>query len=692
MAGPDDLDQAAFDLLNQLETVGSGFGSTQEVQVLALIDYDRANWSRTSRAQVDGVNDGDAAVYCVRKDLLTETSNRSVVLPAGRIFNRADNEVDMSAPATLAGFIDWGLAHFPAARSALVLWGDPQGYGWKADPARALGPGQDTRKSGAADFDADAGAFTIAELADTIAAGLPRTTDPAPAAIPLDLLVLDMGQMANLDVAYQFLDVANNLVAWETPVDRTTAAYADLYRGLLNGLRCGSDGVKWTCDGVRNATGAAVATQFVSQYPPTPGQTLVALALNNTTGAGTRHAHQAGRVRVRLGGQPHARHGRPGRPGHAGRQCPSPVGAAVRAQAATMADRTFIDLLDFARRLTGIAALDAISTPADAIVAALSTPGNGPVREARSSGNADLGGISLFFPATQRRSGDVQRRRHERLRLGQSAAVASALRRRRRHRRGHGGGRGGHGGQRGRGRRGAAGLRAAETMGRIPATLLRARGRGLCPRRGRHVRPFAGPAHGRDGHAGRRRVQRQRRRDAALLLGPGPGPRQCRAVAGLRQQHARWTNRAPRTATATAWTGSTMTPMPRASPPRGRARKRARPSSSACWSTTTTIWRTPICSGAAASLECGHGPGDALLCGGAPVPRRRRSPAQRGACGLPVGHRRQPGHGGHGGGPARESAAAGFGPVPQQHRGRGGQRRLHHGHPHAGVDRSPAPG
>ncbi|MCB0161742.1 MAG: hypothetical protein KDD83_26575, partial [Caldilineaceae bacterium] len=50
MAGPDDLDQAAFDLLNQLETVGSGFGSTQEVQVLALIDYDRMNWSRTSRA------------------------------------------------------------------------------------------------------------------------------------------------------------------------------------------------------------------------------------------------------------------------------------------------------------------------------------------------------------------------------------------------------------------------------------------------------------------------------------------------------------------------------------------------------------------------------------------------------------------------------------------------------------------
>ncbi|MEZ4715378.1 MAG: clostripain-related cysteine peptidase [Caldilineaceae bacterium] len=537
MAGPDDLDQAAFDLLNQLETVGSGFGSTQEVQVLALIDYDRANWSRTSRAQVDGVNDGDAAVYCVRKDLLTETSNRSVVLPAGRIFNRADNEVDMSAPATLAGFIDWGLAHFPAARSALVLWGDPQGYGWKADPARALGPGQDTRKSGAADFDADAGAFTIAELADTIAAGLPRTTDPDPAPVPLDLLVLDMGQMANLDVAYQFLDVANNLVAWETPVDRTTAAYADLYRGLLNGLRCGSDGVQWTCDGVRNATGAAVATQFVSQFAPTPGQTLVALALNNTTDAGTcgtltKLAACVSDLAANL---------------MRGMDDPGDLAtpddnaqvllAQQYAQAATMADRTFIDLLDFARRLTGIAALDAISTPADAIVAALSTPGNGPVR-AQQRQRGSRGHFALLPGHATCRSGDVQRRRHERLRLGQSAAVASALRRQRRHRRGHGGGRGGHGGQRGRGRRGAAGLRAAETMGRIPATLLRARGRGLCPRRGRHVRPFAGPAHGRDGHAGRRRVQRQRRRDAALLLGPGPGPRQCRAVAGLRQQHA----------------------------------------------------------------------------------------------------------------------------------------------------------
>ncbi|MCB0073068.1 MAG: hypothetical protein KDE20_16470, partial [Caldilineaceae bacterium] len=292
-------------------------------------------------------------------------------------------------------------AHFPAARSALVLWGDPQGYGWKADPTRALGPGQDTRKSGAAALDADAGAFTIADLADTIAAGLPQSTDPEPAPIPLDLLVLDMGQMANLDVAYQFLDVANNLVAWETPVDRSTAAYADLYRGLLNGLRCGSDGVKWTCDGVRNATGAAVAGEFVSQLAPTPGQTLVALALNNTTDAGTCGTLTKLAACVSdLAANLMRGMDDPGDLATPDDNAQVLLAQQVRAQAATMADRTFIDLLDFARRLTGIAALDAISTPADAIVAALSTPGNGPVR-ARSSDNAELGGISLFFPATQ---------------------------------------------------------------------------------------------------------------------------------------------------------------------------------------------------------------------------------------------------------------------------------------------------
>jgi hypothetical protein len=106
LAGDNNLDEFGRHDLEELKVVGS----SREVQVVA---------------QFDRMGDGVTRRYHLSADR-SLTADTVAELP----------EVNTGDPADLLAFIRWGLAEFPAERTALILWN--HGSGWKDDDIYAL--------------------------------------------------------------------------------------------------------------------------------------------------------------------------------------------------------------------------------------------------------------------------------------------------------------------------------------------------------------------------------------------------------------------------------------------------------------------------------------------------------------------------------------------------------------------------
>jgi len=115
--GDNAQESAAIAALNEME---KGLHSA-DVNFLVQLDrhpsYDTSNgnWTTCRRYYVQG-DGGDANI------------NSTLLADLG--------EVNMGAAATLADFITWGVANYPADKYALILWGDP-GEGWRSPHGKA---------------------------------------------------------------------------------------------------------------------------------------------------------------------------------------------------------------------------------------------------------------------------------------------------------------------------------------------------------------------------------------------------------------------------------------------------------------------------------------------------------------------------------------------------------------------------
>jgi len=109
------LEAAGIDDFNEMEQVGSTDDVNIVVQMDRISGYDTSNgdWTTCRRYYVD--QDSDPAVI-----------NSTMVEDLG--------EVNMGDGQTLRQFIEWGVANYPAAQYAIVLWN--HGGGWKTLEAR----------------------------------------------------------------------------------------------------------------------------------------------------------------------------------------------------------------------------------------------------------------------------------------------------------------------------------------------------------------------------------------------------------------------------------------------------------------------------------------------------------------------------------------------------------------------------
>ena len=129
MAADNNLEDAAIDDFNELESVGSSDDVNLVVQIDRSSSYDKTNgdWSETRR-------------YFIEPDTDISTINSPVTENLG--------EVDMSDPTILRDFLLWGVENYPADKYFVVLW--DHGLGWSGGVCNDQGrymPIADVRES-----------------------------------------------------------------------------------------------------------------------------------------------------------------------------------------------------------------------------------------------------------------------------------------------------------------------------------------------------------------------------------------------------------------------------------------------------------------------------------------------------------------------------------------------------------------
>jgi len=249
LEGDDDLDQLLFEALNDMEEVGSGEEDMKHFQLLALVDYDERAYDGKDGPPPDNEPDhrGDAVLYCVRKDHQDDKTQYSVVKqPAdlltltnpGQRDQKAD--VNMGDPETVKKFAEWAVDYFPAKHYALIMWGDGRGYGWKANPDKALGAGNDTKRAPDDDDDANMDALTMQELRDAlmevkgkINAGS-QYRDGTGVEGTIDLVGFDMGHMGLLEVGHQIQESTEIMVASEERIHDKGWPYKEILDALTD--------------------------------------------------------------------------------------------------------------------------------------------------------------------------------------------------------------------------------------------------------------------------------------------------------------------------------------------------------------------------------------------------------------------------------------------------------------------------
>ncbi len=173
MNGDNNLEDAAFDDLNEMERVGS----SDDVNIVVQADY-YDSLANTYR-------------YYITQDSNTQTVSSSAVSTL--------SEQDMSDPDVLKDFITWAVTYYPAEHYVLVLWN--HGAGWKGEEQGDQHP----LFRGISSDDTSESIMSITQLRSAL-------TD---AAVTFDIIGFDACLMGMLEVAYEVKDNAAYMVGSE---------------------------------------------------------------------------------------------------------------------------------------------------------------------------------------------------------------------------------------------------------------------------------------------------------------------------------------------------------------------------------------------------------------------------------------------------------------------------------------------
>jgi|GEM_PF-2583846 len=215
--GDNDLEREAIDDFLEMATVGSSATVNILVQFDRIPGYDAryGDWSGTLR-------------FRVTRGMTPEPQHALLDL----------GEVNMGDPKTLADFVSWGMATFPARRTALILWN--HGDGWRAASSVKGG-----RKAICWDDTGGRDALDIVELRNVLAAITQE------GATPLDLLAFDACLMAMIEVDAQIAPFVQVRVGSEDTEPGTGYPYDTILRDLVQHP-------DWN--------GAALGTMIVERY------------------------------------------------------------------------------------------------------------------------------------------------------------------------------------------------------------------------------------------------------------------------------------------------------------------------------------------------------------------------------------------------------------------------------------------
>ena len=265
--GDNNLERYAIDDFLEMATVGSDANINIVVQFDRIPGYDRryGDWTDTRR------------FYITRG--MTPDPENALADPSSGASGGTLGEANMGDPQTLIDFVQWGMAAYPARRTALVLWN--HGDGWRT--ANAI---LQERKAICWDS-TDGDALDLLELRqalDVITLGGTR---------PIDLLAFDACLMAMIEVDAQVRPYARVRVSSEET--EPSAGYP--YDTILADLHAYPE---W--DGARLAQ--AVVERYYEAYN---GETMSAVDLGRAYGtligavdelAGALLAHQASEFAV----------------------------------------------------------------------------------------------------------------------------------------------------------------------------------------------------------------------------------------------------------------------------------------------------------------------------------------------------------------------------------------------------------
>lgn len=169
VAADNNLESFGLKDVNEMELAGSN----AQVNVIVMFDrskdYDKTNgdWDDTRRGII-----------------LQDSDTVEITTPLTSV-----GECNMGNPDTLAGFVRWGMNHFPANRSALVLWN--HGGGWLRQNLAMMDGGRDICWDESEPWPYD---YLSTHEVGTVLADLP----------PLDVIGCDACLMAMLECMYEW--------------------------------------------------------------------------------------------------------------------------------------------------------------------------------------------------------------------------------------------------------------------------------------------------------------------------------------------------------------------------------------------------------------------------------------------------------------------------------------------------------
>ncbi|HOI15971.1 MAG TPA: clostripain-related cysteine peptidase, partial [Geobacteraceae bacterium] len=197
-------------------------GNKWTVMVYLDGDNNLTSASTIDLEEMEAVGSTENVTFIVQHDTQGGTTKRYKV-EKGSLTLLADlGELDMSAGSTLRDFVVESARAYPADHYALIVW--DHGQGWKAASADTIA------KSIFNDVDNGNRSSYLSNY--YVAAALAEAESSA--GIKLDIFGVDACEMAVLEAAYEFRNVAHIFVASQELVSSYGWNYSDLFGRLVN--------------------------------------------------------------------------------------------------------------------------------------------------------------------------------------------------------------------------------------------------------------------------------------------------------------------------------------------------------------------------------------------------------------------------------------------------------------------------